>query len=100
LLQHQSTIKNIVEEESNSDELNNSYDESLNVKTTDENKEKKQKRKQNIGVINNNANENVISFKRMTDIHTLNLKYFKDLPKPEDIKPEDANDKYKTIKNE
>ncbi len=58
----------------------------------DDELEKKKRRKQIGGVSKEDTGENVIVFKRMTDIHTLNLKYFKYKPGAKDVKPEEAND--------
>ena len=67
----------------------------------DEDAERKEKRKQIGGVNKEDANDGVIVFKRMTDIHTLNLKYFKAKPGEKDVRVEDANDMHtKITKNE
>jgi len=59
------------------------------------------KRKELGGVNTKDADEKNIVFKRMSDIHSLNQKYFKEKPAHNEVKQEDAEDMYTvTKKNE
>jgi len=82
-----------MDEESDEEELDNSYtSDKEEVNMGDDDKKKKH------GVKENDDEDKIIVFKRMSDIFTLNQKYFKEKAGPRDVRPELADDMFNTVK--
>jgi len=91
--------ENLIDEDaSDEDKLESSFESSQ--EKFDEKAEIKKKRKEIGGINKEDASDNIIVFKRMSDIHTLSVRYFKEKPRPDEVKPEEVTDMHKTTKNE